>query len=495
MSTNTNTMGTTRDSRLRQRRSASSGVDPNGSSSSNGNDKGNSIISGSGSKGSTGQISNPQQRMLRQIAKDEVLERQQMRELESYSSQRLSGLMKSYTSAILVIFATATAVLTYYFGPQELFIFLGLGNNKLVVVTLRSRMVMTVYPESLGPIKSALPRWVEQSNYAVATPDNRIARQAVRRVAAMRRVVTDSSGINSNINSNSSNALVSFQQSITLHGWEHEDFNRQLPPPGHPNRSMAADHLCGNGFFNAYYADATTKTMMGTTTSPPLFLLRDDLLIWCLVASGYHDSYVKYPVVPTASLTRGSKGTAAQYLGDTNRAAGRIHSAFLFLPILPLPTETPTPAVEMSNGTTMTSVPRQIRDWLLYQANSGLATNSTEEDIRTRLEELLYRIIQEERDLWVIMNAACTVDERAMLDATQYRLASTCPTDDDDNGDTIEVCCSFYDPRMKPWIPRNDDDDDSYRMPRKQGSVQGTREGSNVGQDVSGSPDAPEELR
>jgi len=55
---------------------------------------------------------------------------------------------------------------------------------------------------------------------------------------------------------------------------------------------------------------------------------------------------------------------------------------------------------------------------------------------------------------WILRNAACTIEERASLDKSQLRIATTCT---DQNQDT---CCSFYDPSMQPYIPRRRQYDD-----------------------------------
>jgi len=55
---------------------------------------------------------------------------------------------------------------------------------------------------------------------------------------------------------------------------------------------------------------------------------REDLLIWCLIATNHHDGFVKFDVTVENTLTRGTRGAAAKRIGQD-----RVHPSFVLVPI------------------------------------------------------------------------------------------------------------------------------------------------------------------
>jgi len=137
-----------------------------------------------------------QKRMIRQIQTAEYEERQQQKDREKLQSEVLSIMTRSYVQVLLFLIVLGI-VLLFLFAPHLVF---GRKGPKLPM-----RRLMTVYPTTMH-INRDLPRFYQ--SYAIATPDNEEARQAVRKVAEMRRVATDPSR---------------FNQKILFTAWEHED--------------------------------------------------------------------------------------------------------------------------------------------------------------------------------------------------------------------------------------------------------------------------------
>jgi hypothetical protein len=295
---------------------------------------------------------------------------------------------------------------------------------------LTDRRIMTIYPADM-PIKRDLPRFFQ--SYAIVTPENLPARRAVRQVAAVRRIATDSGR---------------FNQKLKLQAWEHEDFTRQLP--GH-----SLDSFCGAGFNNQYTyqqkqileSEASTGNVNVDDRTRP-----DDLMYWCILQSGQHDGFVRWNVTVEASLTRGMPGVVGVYT-DLETGQRRVRPSFLFLPIRERKKKNDHEDTEMS-----TTVPFKMIKWLINPVNA-LYTQAD-------YEIALYKFIEEEADRWVLLHAACTVSERSTLDTTQRRVVTECHDDDKTTGED-ETCCAIYDPQLGPYLIRHRHDDDDVDVERR----------------------------
>ena len=354
-----------------------------------------------------------QQRILRDMAAQSEAESEERAVLERYQNQAYASSMKGYMRSLFLLVVVGIIGFGYVMYEYPTLIF------PQRPARLVDRRIMTIYPAALH-IKRDLPRFFD--SYAIVTPENLPARRAVRQVAAIRRIVIDSGR---------------FNQKLTLQAWEHEDFTRQLP-------GKSFDSFCGAGFKNQYRFQQKQQQDQVEPFNIDDRTRLDDLMYWCLMQSGQHDGFVRWNVTVEASLTRGMQGVAGVYTDDIT-GERKVRPSFLFLPIR-------APKKDDQDTGLSTEVPFKIMKWLLDPANFQY----TQEDY----EKVLYKFIKEEADRWVILHAACTVSERGTLDTTKRRVVSECH-DSSGTGDE-EICCSIYDPQLRPYLPRvpRDDDED-----------------------------------
>ena len=338
------------------------------------------------------------QRMLRQMKAQRELEREQQAILGSFADGALKDQIVQHLKKLLLL-VTVGVILLYAYAPDFLFKWLFRSKPKLA-----DRSLMTVYPAELQ-VRKSLPLFFQA--YAIARLGNEAARKAVKHVASLRHVATDPG---------------KYKQKIYLHAWEHMDFVRQMKD----QRKMNA--YCGEGFREQY------KGAPGLDSKKK----RDDLLLWCLLANGHHDGYVKFETAHIRpKITREQKGVAIRYAGRN-----RIHSdSFLLLPMH---------GVQDLKGKRKlppsTMVAFAALEWL--RTNAPLSTEAY-----TKLfEEFLYEWIEKEGENWEFLNAGCTMTERQLLAVKERLIATNCRHVTVGNEENEEECCSFYDPNLKPIL-------------------------------------------
>ena len=99
-------------------------------------------------------------------------------------------------------------------------------------------------------------------------------------------------------------------------------------------------------------------------------------------------------------------------------------------------------------------------------------------------EEFLYKVVTKENkknpSTWVILNAACSDAEKKELAVEQKLIATACQPPAAAAAaaeEQVGECCSFYDPKLKPLVPRrrrddNDDDDGDRGLMRLHKAMQ-----------------------
>ena len=346
------------------------------------------------------------QRMLRQMRAQRDMEKEQEETLGAFADGALKDQILKYLKTMWIL-VTVGGLLLYFYAP-DLVVKLLFGSKPRLV----DRSLMTIYPSKLQ-VRKSLPLFFQA--YSIARPGNRAAREAVKHVAELRQIGTYPG---------------KYKQKIYLHAWEHADFGRQM-------RNHSMNELCGEGFKEQY------RGSPGTSSKKK----KDDLLLWCLLANGHHDGFIKFETSEiTSQISQGRKGVAARYM-DRNR----IHSdSLLFLPLHDLADLKAKKKLKPS-----TMVPFAALEWV--RTNAGLG----DEAYVKLFEEFLYEWIEKEQDAWVLLNAACSKGERQSLKANQRMVATTCTKGLEEGGDEGEgeSCCSFHDPNLKP-IVRNEHDDE-----------------------------------
>jgi len=274
---------------------------------------------------------------------------------------------------------------------------------------------------------------------AIATDENLPARRAVQNVAQLRRAVTNPGP---------------FRQKITFQAWEHADFQRQLLE----QRPGAMDHYCGGPGYETLYRAVIAN--INDNNNNNLTVLADTLMLACLLRSGVSDGWVQRTVTPVASsLTRGEQGVVA-----VHGTLKRVHSALLWLPILSMEER------QKQEHAPSTVLPVEMTKYLLATLPPSAIRNYQKHDVDqfvVEWEEFLYKVVTKENkknpSTWVIWNAACSEAEKKELAVEQKLMAMACqPPAAAEEEEQVGECCSFYDPNLKPFVPRRrrDDNDD-----------------------------------
>ena len=389
--------------------------------------------------------SNKQKAMLRQIADYELTEKQEMANLQALHQNALSDLMWSYLRMIGLLMIILVGLL-WYTKPNFLLQKIPFFKEKLP-----PRHVAVLYPYNFS-LRSHLPALPFSPNLSVKNSTNTQQQSAIQDLQMvhqiMRRFIAD---ILPRLN---------YRQAILVHGWEHGDFQRQLP-----NDYM--DLQCGNGFRQVY----NKVTANDNISYGKAVLNKDFLVLWCMMASGTQDGYVRWGVNLKGSLTRGYQGVAVQYQ-TANGPQPRIHlSSFFFLP-LPNKKEGPPPMARIvleqqqqqqrrqgfggettANGNATdrirnhhpTEIGQSVKDWLLTH---GGIENS---DQLQELEEFVYQRIVESGYDFHFFQAICNDATTQSEWDGQYRCVATVCTPwpkeyhHQEQGDN---CCSIYDPTI-----------------------------------------------
>lgn len=344
-----------------------------------------------------------QQRMLQQIKEERNRERE--KEIMEYNHSNWSFDSGSILLCLKISWVVITIVglLFYFYGPD----LEGYFKKKPILV---NRGIMTVYPETI-PVRKDLPLFFRF--YSLATPENQAAREANRHVAQHRQVLQDPGP---------------FDQHIFLHAWEHEDFAQQID-----RANITMDDFCGDGFQDNYQGAS------GTISAKK----RDDLLIWCLLARGNHDGYVKFQTETIRSgITRGRTGVAIRYLHQK-----RIHSDSLLL--LPIHDMKDVKHRRDKKLEPSTMVGFAALGWL--RVHGGLEEN----EYTQRFEEFLFECIEREQGRWQIWNLACSPEDQNRLNDTEQLMGTICEKNNNGSENDEKVCCSFYDPKLNPTLQKH----------------------------------------
>lgn len=269
-----------------------------------------------------------------------------------------------------------------YWKPEIVFRHLARSNDRGGGQQLRwpPRHLAILYPPGTRP-QTDLPYFFQQ--YAIATPENQNTRDAIRRLMAVR------------------SRLKPFQIFITA--WEREAMMEDYP----------VDDYCGAGFAAAYQHASKQNQPYGVRHT-------EDLLVWCLLHTYQNDGFVQWNTTlersPVGASTRNSK---FQYNSDDTLKGivpvypgqNRAHPSFLWLP---KKRESITTSMDESivedtkkNKTKIvfdmnSQIPAKILPWLIHTAPTIPA-----EDYARASEEFLYRLIQEEKEHWMILDAVC----------------------------------------------------------------------------------------
>jgi hypothetical protein len=266
---------------------------------------------------------------------------------------------------------------------------------------------------------------------AISTPDNVLARTAVAQVAKQRGV----------LNAANSNVTRNYTQKILYNAWEHSEFYQRLTAQG--NGFM--DEICGGVGYQTLYETYNY-------TIPHNKYVADILLFTCMLQSGSADGFVKPSIhVQSALLTRGVKGVAAQYIDNDRRK--RIRSDFLVLPILSKE-EIDTASISSRGAKRQSTVlPMEMTNFLLTTLSKNISWDPQNDfsNFIELWEKFLYTTITREGpSKWILLQAACSDDERSYVGDQPQLIATTCSETATDGGslsvpDHIENCCSFFD--------------------------------------------------
>jgi hypothetical protein len=339
-----------------------------------------------------------QQRMLLQMKAQQKLERAQQEEEEAQTNRALSSLLVKYLQAMSLVLLMA-AVLLYTYAP-------GLVHKWFSrKPRLPTRSLVAVYPPSVA-LRRDLPRFFMQ--YSLATADNLATRQAVQHAQKLRVGATQTGSI--------------YQQTINLWPWEVAQFRRQF------SQKVPMDAYCGTG----------TEAIFSNRPE-----LREEILIWCLLATGHDDGMLRFGVQTVhGSLARGLQGVAVRYDGQPQR----VHSQSLLL----LPLLDPASLAEGKEMAPSTKVALHAMSWL--RQNAALIANVDE--LVQGLEEYMYFVIRkEDATSWHWMQAACTVEERQThVEAGDLRVATLCTEGQEEEG---ADCCVVYDPHWRDFFVRS----------------------------------------
>jgi hypothetical protein len=340
-----------------------------------------------------------QQRMLVQMKAQQKMEREQQAAEETQTNGALSSLLVKYVQAMSLVLLMA-GVLLYTYAP-------GLVHKWFSrKPRLPTRSLLSVYPPHVA-LRRDLPRFFNQ--YSLATADNLATRQAVQHAQVLRQGATQAGSI--------------YQQTIHVWPWELAQFRRQFSP-----QQVPMDAYCGAG----------TEAIF--TNRPEL---REEILIWCLLATGHDDGMLRFGVQRVhGSVARGLQGVAVRYDGQPQR----VHSASLLL----LPLLDPVSLAEGKEMAPSTKVALHAMSWL--RQNAALIANVDE--LVQGLEEYLYFVIRKEDDAsWHWMQAACTTEERqAHVEAGDLRVATLCTEVQEAEG---ADCCVVYDPHWHTFFGRS----------------------------------------
>ena len=362
-----------------------------------------------------------QQKILRQRRAQQMLEDTQHNDIAFYTNSALQELILKYSKTLIIIFLIGIGILLYI-APELLY--------KWVRVILwkprqTKRSMAIMYP---WPVRQDLP--LVYRHFSIATPENLPARRVIEHVANLRNVAVE------NINKNN------YSQTIRLHAWEHEEFERQT----HPHMAQ----YCGPSFEEKYRGAVSQE-------------MKDDMVLWCFMANGHHDGYVKYGVHTLYSpIVRGTKGVAVQRFNSQQKDdIKRIHSeSFLLLPVHEYKDITGDSWVWklISTGFMLSGSSKQKKKlppstnvgfgtlkWLNINAGDEF-TGSTYRDL---LEEFLYQLIVEREGVekWILLQAACTEIDRLLLFPEQRLVGSTCKEIFDNTDD----CCHIFDPHQSAY--------------------------------------------
>ena len=381
-----------------------------------------------------------QQRILRQRKEQQDLEDEQHHVISSHANHAFQELIVKYAKTLLLILVLGVGILAYV-APHLLWKWtraLFWWNKPRQT----NRSLATVYPWS---VREDLP--LTYNAYSIATPDNLPARKVVRHVANLRNRAMDMLD----------SEKEQYKQRIRLHAWEHDEFERQTQP------YMA--RYCGPQFEEAYYQAQTSSNSLNykNMTITPTQARQDDLLLWCFLANGHHDGFVKYEMSHLfAPIVRGTKGVAVQRYSAKGAAnPKRIHSeSFLLLPVHDYKdikgdswmwkfvrsafflSRKPKKRLPPSSKVGYVTL-----EWLNVNGGGSL----TETAYRKLLEEFLYEWIVEREgsEKWIIFQAACTEEDRQALFPQYLLVGTTCPqllgNEDEGQGE----CCHIFDPNQR----------------------------------------------
>jgi len=278
-------------------------------------------------------------------------------------------------------------------------------------------------------LKQDLPQFFQQ--YAIATPLNLRARQAVRKLLATR------------------NWLKNFQ--IFISAWEREGIRSDYP----------LDDYCGSGFAAAY--DRATDDSVRNIR------LAEDLLHWCLLHTYQNDGFLQWNTTlerapmshnqraPPSTTTTTSvqytiedtlKGFVPRYVGQD-----RIHPSFLWLPKKRETVEREEERSDESSSRSLRAktktvfdmdslVPTKMLSWLIH---TGPTIDPKE--YPTASEEYLFQLIQPEQEHWMLLDAVCNTTANKNLDVTAFEKRRVMGRDCVEMFDAdSNVCCTVYMP-------------------------------------------------
>jgi hypothetical protein len=399
--------------------------------------------------------------MLRNLAKYDEHDRNAHMHIVHYQKQAIANMGRVYGQTIAIVLCIGTIYGIYHFSHIY----------RNAYIPLPRRMCLTVYPSHVQ-VKTALPTFY--GAYSLATAENAVAREAVRRMVALRDVVKDAGRL---------------KQRIQFHAWEVGDFESQLV-----DDRVKADVFCGDGFYDRYFVESArlSKSMSMSNANATLRSMasaeedegdayRRDVMVWCLLSSAYHDTYVSYDVTALGVLTRGAVGVIGQYVGED-----RMSLSLVYLPkevSSSVEARTATTGSNVTNVThadvthtqggvragsgsgttdgmaggsttdsgvsasasgagrhgvavTSSSVPSKVLRYLLDSAmvvvedgtedRAGSDNASKYEYSRRGVEELLYRAVAAEREKWVVWDVVYDGVRRGEYDMLYRRMATTC---------------------------------------------------------------------
>lgn len=392
------------------------------------------------------------------IVQQNKKERLEQRRIARLSHAAQTSVQKIYLALIMNIILVVMGGLIYW-KPEVFFQTIAKsrasGNGKTLLQWPPHHLAVLFPPQTR--LKTDLPKFFQQ--YAIATPENYHARQAVRQLLKVR------------------SRLKPFQIFVTA--WEREGMMSDYP----------VDDYCGTGFSAAYQYARTT----GSLREPASVRHAEDLLVWCLLHTYQNDGFYQWnstleraPISASLTATYSQEDTLK---GMVPRRVGenRIHPSFLWLPkkreIATTTTVTsadgeettttttreddaegidaaettapettaPAPNIKTTTKTTFdmnSQVPARMLPWLIHTAPK-LPTN----EYARASEEFLHNLIMTEEEHWMILDAVCN-STVAISDynATEYEHRRVMGKDclwgeagSDSNNDAD--CCTVYMPK------------------------------------------------